>query len=313
MAWITVHQNLMTHQKTLRVADLLDVPAAYVTGCMVTLWCWALDNAPDGRITCTARALAKVAGWEGKRPTTFADALETAGFLDQVDGGWIIHNWEDYAGRMMDKRDANAERMRVVRARRKAERDAIRAGNVRTTCSERAGATVQYSTVPIDNTGEDTTVPDPPPPTDAPPAPQESDGFLNPLLRQGCRYPKLRQTCLKLAETFPVMLYPYAPGADYQPAFTNAEKALGVLAASCRELERDWLEYLLPYLCRGKLAAALERSMEGNNTRPYYELQNQIAYAVQQAGEDVQRKRTATERADTQSRRTRASMGAIEM
>ena len=48
MAWLKVDQTIRDHHKILDAADLLQTTDAHVTGCLVLLWLWAIDNAPDG-------------------------------------------------------------------------------------------------------------------------------------------------------------------------------------------------------------------------------------------------------------------------
>lgn len=116
MAWIEVHQALPTHRKTLALASLLDVDPEPLVGHLVCLWLWALDNAPDGVIEASPRIIARVAGWRGDHDA-FVAALETAGFAERVDDlKYIIHDWDDYAGKLVDRRKSNAERMRAARA-----------------------------------------------------------------------------------------------------------------------------------------------------------------------------------------------------
>ena len=137
MAWIELHQSLPTHKKTLAAADRLDMPPVHLMGHLTALWLWVLDNAPDGDITSiSARTIARVVQWEGS-PDVFLDALIEAGFIACTDEGTVIHDWNDYAGRLVEKRKANAARMKHKRAT-----------HVQHTCNARAGATVPNRTIP---------------------------------------------------------------------------------------------------------------------------------------------------------------------
>jgi hypothetical protein len=60
--------------------------------------------------------------WEGN-PAEFIAALKSSGFLDER----VIHDWADYAGGLIRRREANAQRMRDARAK-----------PVQNTCDERA-------------------------------------------------------------------------------------------------------------------------------------------------------------------------------
>ena len=111
MAWVEVHQSLPTHKKTVRVANALGIEQVHAVGHLVTLWLWALDNAPDGDLDdATDGEIAFYAQWRGDA-TQFVDALRSAHFLD----GNQIHNWTDYAGRLIQARARNKQRMKIVK------------------------------------------------------------------------------------------------------------------------------------------------------------------------------------------------------
>lgn len=135
MAWLEIHQSLMNHRKTLIVSDILNIKPVYVVGHMVSLWLWCLDNAPSGNLHgVSARILASAAQWDGDSQT-FLDALLGAGFLDEMPDCLVVHDWWDYAGRLIEKRQTNRERMRLKRAT-----------HVRCTCNARTPTTVPNST-----------------------------------------------------------------------------------------------------------------------------------------------------------------------
>lgn len=76
------------------------------------LWLWALDNAQDGNLSPFLNAeIARISGWK-KKPDDFVDALIAAGFLTE---NKEIHDWYDYAGKLIDKRKLDAERKRIAR------------------------------------------------------------------------------------------------------------------------------------------------------------------------------------------------------
>jgi hypothetical protein len=111
MAWLELHQSLPTHRKTLAMADALDVQPAHIVGHIACLWLWALDNAQDGVLQVSPRLVARAAQWEGD-PQAFMDALLAAGFLDH-DGR--IHDWDEYAGRLLKQRKLTSEWHRARR------------------------------------------------------------------------------------------------------------------------------------------------------------------------------------------------------
>lgn len=138
MAWIRVDQSLRDHRKLVALASQLDVSLATATGHLVLLWLWCLDNAPTG--LCKAingQQIATACAWAGNA-NDLVNALISSGFMDKCGRGGAtlrIHDWYEYAGRLMETRAANKERMRRARA-----------ANVQDTYGERAGATERNET-----------------------------------------------------------------------------------------------------------------------------------------------------------------------
>ncbi|MBN8711667.1 MAG: hypothetical protein J0I10_20015 [Verrucomicrobia bacterium] len=116
MAWIESHQEMARHPKTRRVAVRLGISKAAVIGHLHLLWWWTLDFAPDGDLSgFEAEEIASVAEWEGDAGQ-FLQALLETGWLDE---GRRVHNWEDYAGRLVTLREENRERQRRCREKKR--------------------------------------------------------------------------------------------------------------------------------------------------------------------------------------------------
>lgn len=115
MAWIESHQELGRHPKTRRLAKLLDTSRPTAVGHLQYLWWWALDFAQGGDLSSfDDEEIAEAALWDDD-PGTFVSALKGAGFMDP-DGR--LHDWNEYAGRLIDKREQAKERVRNWRAKR---------------------------------------------------------------------------------------------------------------------------------------------------------------------------------------------------
>jgi len=152
MAWIEVHQSLVSHKKTLALCDALAIEPAHAVGHLVCLWTWSIDNAPHGDLTeISAGNIARAAGFSPKRAQNFLDALIRSGFLEVVEKRLYIHDFEDYLGKLILRREQNAQRMRNARA---VHVSSTRGQHESNTSPARAPATVPYPTQP------DTTVPD---------------------------------------------------------------------------------------------------------------------------------------------------------
>lgn len=117
MAWIESHQNLADHPKTRKLARILSIPKTQAIGHLHCLWWWALDYADDGMLDrFDAMDIAIGAEWDDE-PDDIVSALIQSGFIDQDEHGILkIHDWEDYAGKLISRRRANAKRMKEARA-----------------------------------------------------------------------------------------------------------------------------------------------------------------------------------------------------
>jgi hypothetical protein len=173
MAWIESHAGLREHPKTKRLCRLLHLSRREAVGLLHFLWWWALDYVPEGDLSLVSDDdIADAVDWKRDAGDLVA-ALTAAGFLDRERR---LHDWQDYAGRWIDRRAANAERMRHARATR---RDA-RAPHDSRTWPE--GVQLPDRTGPDhDRTGPDTTGPLPP----TPPATAREGGRSLPLAGTG--------------------------------------------------------------------------------------------------------------------------------
>lgn len=116
MAWIELHDTLPDHPKLMALAEYLNVDESAALGYLCAFWLWATKYAQDGKLATVApRAIARGAKWHGD-PAAFVESLFQAGWLDANDDGLSIHDWHDYAGRLIDMRAANRARMRSKRA-----------------------------------------------------------------------------------------------------------------------------------------------------------------------------------------------------
>ena len=169
MSWLESHQELRDHPKTARLRRRLGVSLPTAVGHLHLLWWWALDYAPTGHLSpFDADVIADAACWEDD-PGVFVRALIGAGFLND---DMTIHDWEDYAGRLLDRREANAKRMRDARKARRAElladvafsaRPADGTAQVSGTFAGRGGLPDLNRTGPYRTEPDRTTTPQPPP------------------------------------------------------------------------------------------------------------------------------------------------------
>ena len=154
MAWIESHQELARHPKTKRLARATGITTPAAIGHLHLLWWWALDYAQSGELTgYTDDDIADAACWDGD-PVIFTEALVEAGFIDRDEDALHIHDWQDYAGRLLDKREQNRERMKRARASKNATQNShgsTTPSNSARTCGERAANVQETNTATVPN------------------------------------------------------------------------------------------------------------------------------------------------------------------
>jgi len=114
-AWIESHQALRHHPKTLRLARRLGVTLPAAIGHLHCLWWFALEYAQDGDLSrLDGEEIAIGAGWDGD-PAAFIEAAVIAGFLERDGSGLRVHDWHDYAGKLLERRARDRERKAAER------------------------------------------------------------------------------------------------------------------------------------------------------------------------------------------------------
>ena len=161
MAWLEIHQSIKDHRKVLAAADILDISPVHLMGHIISFWLWALDNTPDGSLGAVSlKTIARAAQWDGNAEE-FVVALTESGLVDRTDSGLFIHDWADYAGKLIDRRVADKERKRKTRAEAKQTaipKDVRKMSNGQNEDVQKMSfVTVHNSTV--QNTTEDNTIP----------------------------------------------------------------------------------------------------------------------------------------------------------
>ena len=115
MIWLPVHTDLPRNIKLKRFSQLLKIKQAEAVGHLVMLWLWTLEVAPKGSLEgFTDAEIAEGAGWMRRDKGMFVWALMEAGFLDC---DYRIHDWEEYAGGLLLRRETDRLRKREERLR----------------------------------------------------------------------------------------------------------------------------------------------------------------------------------------------------
>ena len=112
MDWIRVDVNLMSHPKLRRLSTRLGCTKAQALGHVVSLWSWACKFSPHGKTDkFEPEEIADGAMWDGD-PNLFANAMIEVGLIDD-DG--MLHDWRQYNGVIIEKKERDRDRIRMIR------------------------------------------------------------------------------------------------------------------------------------------------------------------------------------------------------
>lgn len=114
MAWIESHQEVGRHPKTKKLARLLGVSLPAAVGHLHYLWWWALDFAQDGLLDkYDAEDIADALQWDGDA-NQLVEALISSGYIDDTEDGLVVHDWAEYAGKLLERRAKDRARKRAA-------------------------------------------------------------------------------------------------------------------------------------------------------------------------------------------------------
>ena len=119
MAWIPSHQELSRHPKTLRLARQMGQTVPETMGQLHLLWHWCMDFAQDGDLSRHDFADVAYAMMPQAEPQKLRAALLDCGFLDEEGARLTVHDWNEYGGKLILEKRAQARRKKE--RRKKAE------------------------------------------------------------------------------------------------------------------------------------------------------------------------------------------------
>jgi len=124
--WIAWEKGLARKPEVLQLARILGSTPQHAAGCCMLFWEWAEDVTVNGIIEgVTPTDASFAAGVEG-----IGEALVEVGWLIETDDAIAIPNWDRHNSEPAKKRALNAQRMRIARAEKRAQRQHERAANV---------------------------------------------------------------------------------------------------------------------------------------------------------------------------------------
>ena len=109
----------MQNRKLYSLKSALRIDTAKAVGTLALLWLWAIDNARGGSLgRISDRQLAEICQFSPRRAAELRDALVSSGFLDPAGDDLVIHDWDDFGGRLEKRRERDRS---YQRGRRRAD------------------------------------------------------------------------------------------------------------------------------------------------------------------------------------------------
>ena len=269
MAWIESHQEVGRHPKTKKLARLLGVSLPAAVGHLHYLWWWALDFAPTGSLgKFDAEDIADAMQWDGD-PGQLVDALLAAGYVDNAEDGLALHDWAEYAGKLLERRAKDRARKRISAESASVPQDFQRKG----TGKDEEGAqlpsvpnlTVPNLTVPNQpyRTEQDTTAPDQP--RAGTPAASEATCPLAEIMRlynETCAsYPRIRCIAGTREKAVRARWRQYGDIEIFRELFQKAEASDFLKGQN----ERNWSATFDWLLGANNMAKVLEGNYDGSH------------------------------------------------
>lgn len=123
-SWFSVESALFSHPKVMALQDETACLEAEVF--VLRMWGWCHRYAPSGLISIPAMLrLEQSIGWRGNSGALVA-ALKKTGFVDEVAGQFLVHDWNEHQSVFVEK--SNRDAMLKRKKRREAARAARAAG-----------------------------------------------------------------------------------------------------------------------------------------------------------------------------------------
>ena len=269
MAWIESHQEVGRHPKTKKLARLLSVSLPAAVGHLHYLWWWALDFAPTGSLGKYDEAdIADAMQWDGD-PATLVEALLASGYVDETDDGLMIHDWAEYAGKLLERRAKDRARKRAAAEsagvpqefQRKDDGEDEDGGTLPSVPNQPTNRTEHNQPYRTDRTEQDTTAPDQP--GGKPPAAEACPlAEIMQLYNETCAsYPRIRCIAGSREKAVKARWRQYGDVEIFRELFQKAEASDFLKGQN----ERNWSATFDWLINANNMAKVLEGNYDGSH------------------------------------------------
>lgn len=148
LPWIQVYSNLADHPKIYALVDRMKLRRnSEAVGIVVSLWLWAAKNAPDGDLSgFPDRAIADAVGYPSSYAGKLCELLLECRWLDEKEGGgYLLHDWEEYAALLIDITERKKHQAKVRMRRMRAQKDEMELEDESVTCYANKSVTLRGS------------------------------------------------------------------------------------------------------------------------------------------------------------------------
>ena len=129
MTLIRVDTSLSRHPKVARFARTMGLSRHEAVGVLIDLWTWAVDYAEGGDLSKYSSdelvTSLGVAQSDALIQVDLIEDLEQAGFVDRAGEQVRLHDWDMHQGQLLSQREANRDRQRRYRERKRSEGTAL--------------------------------------------------------------------------------------------------------------------------------------------------------------------------------------------
>lgn len=148
LPWIQVYSNLADHPKIYALVDRMKLRRnSEAVGIVVSLWLWAAKNAPDGDLSgFPERAIADAVGYPSSYAGKLCELLLECRWLDEKEGGgYLLHDWAEYAALLIDITERKKHQAKVRMRRLRAQKDEMELEDESVTCYANKSVTLRGS------------------------------------------------------------------------------------------------------------------------------------------------------------------------
>jgi len=122
--FIPVYAEILDHPKTKKLSKALNISIQCALGGLIFFWENTLKHYPDGFIPEDELYTDDLEKYFGiQKGNEILNYLLSCEFIDRSEDGYELHNWDKYAGKLLDKNESDKERMRRKRLEKKSVRE----------------------------------------------------------------------------------------------------------------------------------------------------------------------------------------------